>query len=175
MGQRLHLHSGSDAAAFHGVGLHELHTGGGVEEQITDDDGGTVGTSGFRFFHDISCLQTQTGAGQAAGSFGHQINTADGCDGSQRFATEAHGADGGQVFCGAQLGGGMAQESRFGILLFHAAAVVGDSQEGHAAVLDFHGNFGSTGIHGIFQQFFHNAGRTFHHLTGGDQIGNMGG
>ena len=67
----------------------------------------------------------------------------------------------------------MAQKGGAGILGFHAAAIVRDPQKGHAAVLDLHGDLGGTGIHGIFQQFFDNTGGTLHHLTGGDQIGNM--
>ena len=69
----------------------------------------------------------------------------------------------------------MAQESGFGVHAFHAAAVVGDPQEGHAAVPDFNGHLGGAGVHGIFQQLLGHGGRTFHHLAGGDQIGDMGG
>ena len=55
-----------------------------------------------------------------------------------------------------------------GILGEHAAAVVRDPQEGHTAVPDFHGNFGSTGIYCIFQQFLDNGCRTLYYLTGSD-------
>ena len=69
----------------------------------------------------------------------------------------------------------MAQEGGAGILGGHAAAIVRDPQKGHAAVPDFKGDLGGTGIHGVFQQFLGNAGGTLHHLTGGNQIGDMGG
>ncbi len=68
----------------------------------------------------------------------------------------------------------MLQESGTGILGFHAAAVVGYPQEGHTAVADLHGDFGGPGIHGVFQKLLDNAGGPFHHLTCGDQVGNMG-
>ena len=54
-----------------------------------------------------------------------------------------------------------------------ASSGVSNPQEGHTAVPDLYGDLGSTGIYGIFQQFLDNAGRAFHHLTGGDQIGDM--
>ena len=57
----------------------------------------------------------------------------------------------------------------------HAAAVIGDPEEGHAAVPDLHGDLGGSGIHGVFQQLLDHGGRTLHHLAGGDEVGNMGG
>ena len=69
----------------------------------------------------------------------------------------------------------MAEKGGAGILVGHTAAVVRDPQEGHAAVPDLNGDLGGTGIHGVFQQLLNNGGRPLHHLTGGDQIGNMGG
>ena len=69
----------------------------------------------------------------------------------------------------------MAQKCGAGILSTHTAAVVRHTQIGHAAVLDLHGDLGGTGVHGVFQQLLHNGGRPLNHLTGGDQIGNMGG
>ena len=55
----------------------------------------------------------------------------------------------------------------------HTAAVVGDPKEGHAAVPDLYGHLAGAGIHCVFQQLLDDGGRTLHHLTGGDQIGNM--
>ena len=69
----------------------------------------------------------------------------------------------------------MAKESGAGILGSHAAAVVGDTQEGHAAVADLNGDLGSAGVNGVFQQFLYNGSGALYHLTGGDQVGNMGG
>ena len=69
----------------------------------------------------------------------------------------------------------MAQKGGFGILGCHAAAVVGQPQEGHAAVPDLYGHLGGAGVHGVFQQFFDYGGRPLHHFTGGDQVGDMGG
>ena len=69
----------------------------------------------------------------------------------------------------------MAQERGACILRRHAAAVVGDPQEGHAAVPNLNGDFGCTGIHRVFQQLLDNGGRAFDDFTRGDQIGHVGG
>jgi hypothetical protein len=61
----------------------------------------------------------------------------------------------------------VAQKGSAGIFRVHAASVIGDSQEGHAAVTDLHSDLGGTGIYGIFQQLFDNACRTLDHLAGG--------
>ena len=68
----------------------------------------------------------------------------------------------------------MTQESGTGILGSHAAAIVGNSQKGHATVPDLYRDLAGAGIHRVFQQFLHHTGRAFDYLTGGDQIGDMG-
>ena len=171
MGQGLQLHRSGHPAALHRVGFHEFHPGRGVVEQIPDDDGGALWAAGLRFFGDGAGLQMQTGAGHGAGGFCHQINAADGGNGGQCLPPEAHGGNGGQIFGPVELGGGVAQKGGLGVLSVHAAAVVGDAQEGHAAVLDLHGDLGRTGIHGVFQQFLDDGGGPLHHLAGGDQVG----
>ena len=175
MGQGLHLHGGSHPAAFHRVGFHKFHPGGGVEEQVPHQNGGAVGAAGFRFFRDLPRFQMELHAGKAAGSLGHQIDAADGGDGGKGFSPETHGADGGQILLRAQLGGGVAQKGGAGILGGHAAAVVRHPQEGHAAVPDLHGDFGSPRVHGIFQQFLDGAGGPLHYFARGDEVGDVGG
>ena len=173
MGKGLLLHSSSHTASLHRVGFHEFHPGGGVEEQVSYDDGGAVGAACLGFFNDLTGLQPKAGAAEAAGSLGQQVNAADGGDGGQGLTAEAQCADGGQVFRTPELGSGMTEESGSGILRLHTAAVVGQAQEGHAAVPDLQGHLGGSGINGIFQKFLDNAGRPFHNLTGGDQVGNV--
>ena len=168
MGQCLHLDSSGDFAALHGVRLHELHPGGGVVEQIPDDDGGAFGAAGIASFYNGAGLQSQTGAGNSAGGFGHKINAADGSDSSQSFTTETAGRNSGQVFSGTELGGGMAQECGGCILGAHTAAVICDPQEGHTAVPDLYGDFGGTGVYGVFQQFFYHGSGALYHLAGGN-------
>ena len=175
VGKGLQLDGGSHPAPFHGVGFHKFHPGRGVEEQIPHQNGGAVRASGFGLLQNLPGLQCQTGAHQTAGGFGHQTDPADGGNGGQSFAPEAHGSDNAQILGGAQLGGGVAEKGGAGILIGHTAAVVRDPQEGHAAVPDLNGDLGGAGIHGVFQQLLDNGGWPLHHLTGGNQIGNMGG
>ena len=68
----------------------------------------------------------------------------------------------------------MAQKGGAGVLGGHAAAVVRHPQKGHASVPDLDGHLGGSRVHGVFQQLLDGAGRPLHHLTGGDQVGNMG-
>ena len=168
MGQGLHLHGGGDPGAFDGVGFHKLHPGGGVEEQVPDDNGGAVGAARLGFFKDFARFQMKADAFNRRRSLGQQVDAADGGDGGQSFATEAHRADGGQVLGGAQLACCVAQERGPGVLGAHAAAVVRDPQVGHTAVLDLYSDLGSSGVHGVFQQLLDHGGRTLHHLAGGD-------
>ena len=162
-------------ASLYGVGFHELHPGGGVEEQIPDDDGGAVGTAGFFLLLNDPGLQVKTCARKAAGGLGQQVNAADGGNGCQCLSPESHGGDGCQVLLCAEFGSGMALEGRHRILRLHSTAVVRHPQEGHAAVPDLQGDLGGSGIHGIFQQLLDHGGGALHHLSGGDQIGHMGG
>ena len=175
MSKGLQLNGSGHPAALHRVSFHEFHAGRGVEKQIPNDDGGAIGATHLGFFGDLAGLQVEAGAAEIVSGFGHQIDAADGSNGSQGFAAEATGINGGQIICGAELGGGVPQKCGAGILGFHAAAVIGDPQEGHAAVADLHRYFGGTGVYGIFQQFLDHGCGPFHHLTGGDEVGNMGG
>ena len=174
MGQCLHFHSGSDPGALHGVGFHELHPGGGVEEQVPNDDGGAVGAPGLALTENLPGLQVKAGAGERPGGFGQQIDAADGGNGGQSFPPEAHGADGCQVFGGLQLGSGVAAEGNGSVFGSHAAAVVRNPEKGHAAVPDFHGDLGSACIHGVFQELLHHGGRPLHHFACGNEVCNMG-
>ena len=174
MGQCLKLDCRRDPAGFHGVGLHEFHSGRGVEEQVPDDDGGAVGTAGLGLFGDSPGLQMEAHAGERSCGLGQQVDPADGADRRQCFSAEAHGGDGCQIFGRAELAGGVTKEGGPGILGRHATAIVGDTEEGHAAVTDLYRDLGSTGIHRVLQQFFDYAGRTLHHLACGDEVGDMG-
>ena len=69
----------------------------------------------------------------------------------------------------------MAEKGCPGVLGGHAAAVVRDPEKGHAAVPDFHGDFGRARIYRVFQQLLDHGGGALHHLTRGDQVGDMGG
>ena len=169
----LHLHSGSYPSALYGVGFHKFHPGGGVEEKIPHDNGRAVGAAGLCLFCDDTGLQAQRGAADTVSGLGQKIDAADGGNGGQSFPPETHGGNSGQVLSIAQLGGGVAQKRRPGVFGGHAAAVIGDPQEGHTAVANLQSDLGCAGIDGVFQQLLGNTGRALYHFAGGDQVGNV--
>ena len=68
----------------------------------------------------------------------------------------------------------MAQKGGGQLLRRNAAAVVGDADVGQAAVLDLRHDGGGPGVDGVLQQLFDDAGGTFHHFSGGNQVRHMG-
>ena len=168
------LHHARHGGALGAVLLHELHAGGGVVKEVTDADGGALRAAGRLRPAGDAALQMEGRAHIRAHGAGEDIHTGHGGDGRQRLAPEAQRADGRQVGGGAQLAGGMAQEGGGQLLRRDPAAVIGDADIGEAAVLDLRRHGRSAGVDGVFQQFFHHAGRTLHHLAGGDEIRHMG-
>ena len=64
-----------------------------------------------------------------------QVDLRHGRNGRQRLAPETKRADAGKILFFADLARRVAQKRRAGVDRLHAAAVVGDAQESHAAVL----------------------------------------
>ena len=67
----------------------------------------------------------------------------------------------------------MAQKCCARILGCHAAAVIQDADEGHAAVLDFYGDARCARVDGVFHQLLDNGSRPLDHFARGDQICDM--
>ena len=162
-----------DGGALGAVLLHELHPGGGVVKEIPHHDGGALRAAGGAHLAGHAALQMESRAGFGACRAGEDVHPAHGADGGQCLAPEAQGADGSQILRRAQLAGGVAQEGHGKLVRRDAAAVVGDAQIGQAAPLDLRHDGGGAGVHGVFQQLLGHAGRSFHHLAGGDQIGHV--
>ena len=59
----------------------------------------------------------------------------------------------------------MAKEREPSVVGSHAAAVVGDRDEGRAPVPDLDAHAGGPGVEGIFHQLFHHRGGALHHLA----------
>jgi hypothetical protein len=64
--------------------------------------------------------------------------------------------------------GGQRQWQVFGL---YAATVVGHADQRLAGIDQLHVNACGTGVDGVFDQFLDHAGRAFHHLAGGDLVG----
>ena len=171
--QRQSLNHRKDGRALGRDLFHELQPGRGVVKQVAHHHGRPLGTAGLLHLTGHAPLQTERRPKGRAGSARHHINARHGADGGQRLTPEAQRADGFQIVLGTQLTGGVAQKGGGQLLGRHAAAVVGDPDEGHAAVIDLHRHLLGPGVDGVFHQFLGHAGRTLHHLAGGDQVGHM--
>ena len=166
---------GGGRAALGAVLLHEFHPGGGVVKQVADADGRAHRAARRRHLAGHAALQVQPCARLGRRLAGEHVQPGHGGDGGQRLAPEAQRVDGGQVGGGTQLAGGVAQEGGGQLLRRHAAAVVGDAQIRQPALFQLHGHGGRTGVQRVLQQLLAHAGRTLYHLTGGDEVGDMGG
>ena len=74
-----------------------------------------------------------------------------------------------------KLAGGVAHESDACVLGGDAAAVIRDTDISGAAVADLNADVLRAGVERVFNELLDYGGRTFHHLTGGDQICDMRG
>ena len=174
VGQGHPLHHGEAGRPLGGVLLHEFQPGGGVVEQIPHHQGGAPGAAGLLPAHHRAPLQGQGGAQLLLRRAGEQLHPGHGGDGRQGLPPEAQGADGLQVVLGAQLAGGVAEEGGGGLVIGDAAAVVGDPDQAHAAVLDLHRQGVRPGVDGVLHELLHHRRGALHHLAGGDQIRHMG-
>ena len=173
MRQRLLLHGKKHGGRLRLIGFHELHARGGVIKQVAHQNRCALRAACGRFLRDLPRVQMQAHAG-AVFRLGQKINPADCRDGSERFAAEAERRDGGKVVFIADFAGCMAQKRCARVLGGHAAAVVGNADEGHAAVLDFDGDARCARVNGVFHQLLDDGGGAFNHLACGNQVRNVG-
>ena len=178
-----HLRAAQGQLAQHGrhsgglgaVGFHEFQPGRGVVEELAHHHGGALRAP--RLLHGArrAPFQGQGGPHGVPLPAGEHLQAADGGDGGQGLPSEAQGADGGQIPGLTELAGGVAEEGGRQLLRRDAAAVVGDTDEGHAAVLDLHHQGGRARVDGVLHQLLDHAGGPLHHLAGGDQVRHVGG
>ncbi len=155
--------------------FHEFHAGGGVEKQVADDDGGTHRTTGGGDLLRHAALQMELRALLRLRQTGEHVHPCYGGDGRQRLTAKAQRADGVQVIGGTQLAGGVAEKGGGELMGGDAAAVVGDAEIRQAALFQLHRHGGGAGVQRVLQQLLAHGGRALHHLTGGDQVRQMGG
>ena len=152
----------------------ELEPGGGVVEQVAHHHCGALGAAGLLPVHHRAALQGEGGPQILLRRAGEQLDAGDGGDGRQSLPPEAQGADGLQIVLGAQFAGGVAEEGGLRLGGGDAAAVVGNPDEAHAAVLDLHGQGVRPGVDGVLHELLDHRRGPLHHLAGGDQIGHVG-
>ena len=173
MRQRQPLHGRQQRRGLHRVTFHEFQACGRVIEQVAHDDRRSVRAADLAALGHDARLEMQARAEGRVGGLGHQVDARHGRDRRQRLAAEAQRVDGLQVLGGAELARRMAQKGRFGVVGRHAAAVVRDAQEGHAAVLQLDRDVLGPGVNGVLDQLLGGACRALHDLTGGDQVRHM--
>ena len=174
VGQRLPLDGGENGGPLGGVLFHILEAGWSIVKEVPHHHGGALGTAGLLPARNRASLQREGDAEIPLRRPGEHLHPGHGGDGGQSLSPESQGADGLQVVLRADLAGGVAEEGRLHVAGFHAAAVVGDTDIGHAAVLDLHREGGRSGVDGVFHQLLYHGGGTFHHLAGGNEVGNVG-
>ena len=87
---------------------------------------------------------------------------------------EAQRPDGRKLALAPELAGGVAQKCRSDVLGQDAAPVVGDAKIRDPPVAKLHGHMLRSRVNGVFQQLLDHRAGPFHHLAGGDQVGQLG-
>jgi hypothetical protein len=91
-------------------------------------------------------------------------------DGRQRLAAKPHRAHALEVVEGGDLAGGVALERERELVARDAAAVVGDADAPHAALLELHLDRARASIDRVLEYFLEHRGRALDHLAGGDLV-----
>ena len=158
-------------AQLRGLGLQELAPRGRIEEQVADLEARPGGPRHFLYVAQSSAREFDAGPGAFRGLPGLEHQARDGGDRRQRLAAKAQRRNLEQVFCRANLAGGVALEGEQSVIVGHAAAVVGHPDQALAARLDGHFNAPGAGVNGVLDQLLHHRRRPLHHLAGGDFVG----
>ena len=174
VGEGLPLHGGKGRRPLGRVLFHELEPGGRVVKEVPHHHGGSLGAAGLLPGEDRAPFQLQGDAHALLRRAGEQVYPGHRRDGGQGLPPETQGTDGLQIVLGADFAGGVAQKRGLRLPGGDAAAVVGDPNERHAAVLNLHRHGGGPRVNGVLHQLFHHRGRPLHHLPGGNQVGYMG-
>ncbi len=174
VGQGVAEHRLTDQLPFPHRRLEELATGGGVIKEVAHGDAGAHG-AGRRFDRDLAALRVEAAPLQFVPGAGEDLQVGDGGDGGEGLPTEAQRADGLQVLQRADLAGGEPLQRQGEVGAGDTAAIVGDADEGEAAVADLHADGGGPGVQAVLDQFFDHRGGALDHLAGGDPLGDFGG
>ena len=174
MRERLHQHAFLDMGILGGGRFHELAAGRQAAEKMADADIGADRTAAFAHLLHCAILDQHLGAGGGAGLPGLQVEPAHRGNARDGLPPESHRRDPLDVLGRPDLAGGMRFQAEDGVVGIHAATVIGDLDQGFAAVLALHGDPFGTGIDRVLDQFLDNGGRALDHLAGGDAVGDFG-
>jgi hypothetical protein len=79
-----------------------------------------------------------------------------------------------EVFGFLDFAGGVALQTKYGVLRAHARAIVSDADELFAALFEFDGDATGTGIERVFDELFDGVGGPLHNFARRDFIGYVG-
>ena len=161
-----------DVRPFGFFGPEKLPAGGKVEKELADFEGRSRGASRRFDFMNFSAAddylrsfrRIRVALASCEGKAAHTGNA------RQRFATETHCRDRGQIFGALYFAGGMAFEAKQRVIAAHADAVISDSNQASAAGLNFDDDSSRLSIESIFNQLLDDAGGPFYDFPCGDLI-----
>ena len=117
---------------------------------------------------DLAVAQPDARADVVAGDARQHLDLARRRDAGQRLAAEAERRHAPEVVLAGHLARGVALEGEAQLGGVDAAAVVGDADEGEAALADLDGDVRGAGVERVLDQLFDDGGGTLDDLAGGD-------
>ena len=169
MGESHSVDDGGNGIGFRHVFFEEFHSRRDVVKEVAHDDGGALGATGFIVGYLLAAVNG-VGTACALSRAGQHIHLGNRRNRRQGFAAEAEGADTGEIILGAHLAGCVAQKGNRHLVKWDAAAVIGNSHIGDAAVLYLDRDGGGTCVDGIFHQFLYDRRGTLDHLSCRDKL-----
>ena len=163
----------SDVGQLRLLGAQELLAGGNIEEQVANGDDGARRERRLVGSEHLAAGDFNARAGLLLAGAGFEGKARDRSDGRQGLAAEAESGDAQQVVRARELAGGVTLEGEHGVVMQHAAAVVGDADEAPSSACDLDAQMSRTGVDGVLEQLLDDRGRTLHDLSGRDFIRNI--
>ena len=172
MGDGIMSHQRRDMAQFGRFALQEFPAHRNIEEQIPNFDFSSTCPGALADIAQFPTPDFNPRAGRLRGDLRFQIQPGNSGNGGQCLAAKPERADRKQILHLANLAGRMTLEGLQGVVRAHAEAIVGDANplSSSGFYFDFHPL--RPGIQRILKQLFHHRGGSFHHLPGGNLVGN---
>ena len=155
----------ADISRFRGRRFQKFFPSRGIKENIAHQEGTALRSADLFHSFFFTALDQIAYSRQTSGSLRDQFHLADCRDTGKRLTAKTQGTDTQQVLHAPDLAGGMAQKSRWYLILRDSFPVIRDADERDTALFNFHSNGVGTRVNGIFYQFFYDRSRPFDDLT----------
>jgi len=160
-------------AGFGFRAFQELEAGRGVEEDVPDRDGRPPGHAAGLHLPDPSPLGVDLGPLDRPLRPGGKGEAGNRGDRGKRLPPEPEGGELEEVGIARDLAGGVPLQGKKGVLAGHPAAVVGHPDEPLSPGLDLHRHLARACVEGVLHELLHHRGGAFHHLAGGNLVGQV--